>query len=71
MTRDLDCPVINCKFHNRMTKGPLSLLINHIFRDHDYREKLETAVNLGVIKGLWERRSPKWLSDHLAEKGAQ
>jgi len=49
--------------------GSLSLLRDHIFRDHDYREKLKTAAKLGVIKGLWEKRSPKWLSDHLALKG--
>ena len=63
------CPIPYCKSHNKVIDGSLSLLSNHIFRDHDYREKLETAKKLGIIEGLYERRSPKWLSDHLAEKG--
>ena len=69
MIRRIECPVPDCKSHKKMIEGSLSLLSNHIFRDHDYREKLETAVKLGVIKGFWEKRSLKWLSDHLAEKG--
>ena len=69
MTNSLRCPIDDCRFHFKMIIGSLSLLKNHIFRDHDYREKQETAVKLGVIEGLQERRSPKWLSDHLAEKG--
>ena len=67
--RKMFCPIPYCKFRNKIIDGPISLLKNHIFRDHDYREKQETAVKLGVIEGLQERRSPKWLSDHLAEKG--
>ena len=69
MTRHLKCPIPDCKSHEKMIIGSLSLLRGHIFRDHDYLEKLKTAVNLGIIEGLQERRSPKWLSDHLAEKG--
>jgi len=71
MTFHLKCPIGDCKFHSIMIEGSLSLLRDHIFRDHDYLEKLKTAVKLGVIEGLQEKRSPKWLSDHLAEKGAQ
>ena len=69
MTLHLKCPIPNCKSHEKMIEGALSLLRDHIFRDHDYLEKLKTAVNLGIIEGLQERRSPKWLSDRLAEKG--
>jgi len=61
----------DCKFHYKMIKGPLSLLRSHIFRDHDYFEKLKTAVKLGVIEGLQEKRSAKWLSEQLAMKGTQ
>ena len=71
MTFHLKCPIGDCKFHYKMIEGSLSLLRDHIFRDHDYLEKLKTAVKLGVIEGLEEKRSPKWLSDHLAEKGVQ
>ena len=69
MTNSLRCPIADCKFHFKMIEGSLSLLSAHIYRAHDYLEKQETAVKLGVIEGLQERRSPKWLSDHLAEKG--
>ena len=71
MTFHLKCPIGDCRFHNKVIIGSLSLLKDHIFRDHDYLEKLKTAVKLGVIEGLYEKRSPKWLSDHLAEKGVQ
>ncbi len=71
MTNSLRCPIDDCRFHFKMIKGSLSFLRDHLFRDHDYVEKLETAVKLGVIKGLWERRSPKWLAERLAEKGVQ
>ena len=65
----LFCPIPDCKSRNKIIEGEISLLIEHIFRDHDYIEKLKTAVSLGLIENLQERRSPKWLSDHLAEKG--
>lgn len=65
----LFCPIPNCESHNKIIDGPISLLSEHIYRAHDYTEKLKTAVNLGVIKGLYEKRSAKWLSDHLALKG--
>jgi len=69
MTNSLRCPIGDCKFHEKIIEGSLSLLRDHIFRDHDYLEKLKTAVKLGIIEGLGEKRSPKWLSNHLAEKG--
>ena len=71
MTLHLKCPIGDCRFHNKVIDGPLSTLRDHIYRDHDYLEKLKTAVKLGVIKGLYEKRSPKWLSKRLAEKGVQ
>ena len=61
----------DCKYHHRIIEGPFSLLKNHIFRDHDYLEKLKTAVKLGLIEGIQEKRSAKWLSDQLAMKGTQ
>lgn len=69
LTNLFKCPIVDCKFHNKVIEGSLSLLKNHIFRDHDYFEKLKTAVKLEMIKGIQERRSSKWLSDHLAVKG--
>lgn len=69
MTDSFTCPIPYCKFHHKIIQGSLSLLKNHIYRDHDYREKIKTAVNLGVIKGFYEKRSAKYLSDHLALKG--
>lgn len=69
MTKSMTCPIGDCEFQNKVIEGELFLLSDHIYRAHDYLEKLKTAVKLGVIKGLWERRSPKWLADHLAEKG--
>jgi len=67
----LKCPIENCKYHYRIIEGPLSILRNHIFRDHDYFEKLKTAFQLGLIQSLQERRSPYWLADQLTTKGTQ
>ena len=67
----LKCPIDDCKFHYKMIEGPLSLLRSHILRDHDYLEKLKTAVKLGLIEGLQEKRSAEWLSGQLAMKGSQ
>lgn len=71
MTKSMTCPIGDCEFQNKVIEGELSLLRDHIFRDHDYLEKQKTAVKLGIIQGLEEKRSAKWLSDHLAEKGVQ
>jgi len=65
----MNCPVQPCKFHHRIIKGPLSLLKNHIFRDHDYIEKLKTAVSFGLIQSIQEKRSPLWLAEQLALEG--
>lgn len=67
----LICPIVDCEFHYKMIKGPLSLLRSHIFRDHDYFEKLKTAFQLGLIQNLQEQRSPQWLADQIATKGTQ
>ena len=67
--RKMFCPIPYCKFRNKIIDGPISLLSEHIYRAHDDTEKQKSAVKLGVIKGLYEKRSAKWLSDHLAEKG--
>ena len=69
MTNSFRCPIADCKFHFKMIEGSLSLLSAHIYRAHDYLEKLKTAVKLGIIEGLYEKRSAKYLSDHLALKG--
>lgn len=65
----LNCPVQPCEFNHRIIKGPLSLLKKHIFRDHDYIEKLKTAVSFGLIQSIQEKRSPQWLADQLALEG--
>ena len=69
ISHSMNCPVQPCKFHDRIIKGPLSLLKNHIFRDHDYIEKLKTAVSFGLIQSIQEKRSPQWLADQLALEG--
>jgi len=69
MTDSLRCPIDDCRFHFKMITGSLSLLRDHIYRAHDYVEKLKTAKKLGIIEGLEEKRSANWLSDHLAKKG--
>ena len=68
---ELKCPVEKCPYHDRLIKGPLSILKNHIFRDHDYLEKLKTAVKFGLIESPQEKRSAKWLSEQLSTKGIQ
>jgi hypothetical protein len=41
--------------------------IKHILNDHDYLEKLESAVNKGIIHDISERRNPKWLAEALSD----
>ncbi len=38
----------------------------HIYRDHDYVEKIRAARLVGII-GEDEKRSAEWLAAHLAE----
>ena len=71
LTSILQCPIEDCKFHYKIIKGPLSILKNHIFRDHDYLEKLKTAVKFDLIENIQEKRSAKWLSDNLASKALE
>jgi len=65
----LQCPIEDCRFHKMKIPGSQSLLKNHIFKDHDYLEKLTTAAKLGLIENLEEHRSPQWFADKLSDLG--
>ncbi len=62
------CPVESCKCHMSIIFAEISQIKNHL-SEHDYRELLEIAFNLGIISSLSERRSPKWLIDELFHAG--
>lgn len=59
----------DCKFHNKVVKGDIVFLESHIFREHDYVEKLKTAFKHKLIESIQEHRSAQWLSEKLAELG--
>jgi len=61
------CPVLGCRFNKTPVASDLSQIKKHIQYDHDYREKQETAISLGLIDSLYEKRSPSWLMDSLSE----
>jgi len=61
------CPIEICKFHNTPVPADKSQIKKHIRYDHDYTEKLEAAVKLGIIKDITERRSPDYLTQELSE----
>ena len=60
------CPVLGCKFNKNPQYADGSQIKKHLKFSHDYREKQETAVNLGLIN-FNEKRSPTWLIDSLSE----
>lgn len=62
------CPISKCRFNTKLDFAEKSRIIKHIFA-HDYQEKLEASLQLGIIKDLSDRRSPVYLSERLAEHG--
>ena len=63
------CPIESCKKHFKIIICSLKDLQNHIFFDHDYQQKLQTAFNLGIISNITDHRSALWLSEELALMG--
>lgn len=61
------CPIPDCKYSHKLVYADKFQIRNHIFRDHDYQEKLESAFNHGLIHDVSERRSPSWLAENLAD----
>ena len=60
------CPVLGCKFNKNPQYADSLQIKNHLKFDHDYREKQDTAISLGLINRD-ERRSPTWLINSLSE----
>lgn len=61
------CPIPSCKHNHKLVYADKSQIKNHIFRDHDYLEKLEAAATLGLIHDISEHRSPSWLAEGLVD----
>ncbi|MCA2003983.1 MAG: hypothetical protein LDL06_04375 [Candidatus Nitrosotenuis sp.] len=63
------CPVPTCRFYTKPIIAEKIRIKKHIYHDHDYQELLEASVQSRIIKDLYERRSPDYLSEQLAEVG--
>ncbi|MCH7560732.1 MAG: hypothetical protein IIC67_05095 [Thaumarchaeota archaeon] len=61
------CPIPGCKFNRNPVASDLAQLKRHLKYDHDYKEKQETALSLGLIDSLYEKRSPSWFVDSLSD----
>jgi len=60
------CPIHGCKFHKNPVASDITQIKRHLKYDHDYKEKQDTAFNLGLIDSH-EKHSPTWLVDSLSD----
>lgn len=61
------CPISGCKHGHKLVYADKSQIKKHILYDHDYREKLDAAVDSGLIQNTSEHRSPLWLAESLSD----
>ena len=61
------CPIFGCKYNRNPIFADSLQIKRHIQFDHDYREKQETAFQLGLINSVAEKRSPIWFVNSLSD----
>lgn len=61
------CPKQGCRYNRKAVYADRAQMRNHILYDHDYQEKLEAALSLGIIANLSEHRGPVWLAESLTD----